>query len=75
MSSVNTSYKFVNVIPDGGDLPTTVVFNDKTSFITTSGAKKTSADIKVGQTLTVYGNMNGTLIADLIIIGAETTKK
>ena len=72
VTGVNTSYKLINVLTPGNDVATSVVFNDKTTFISVSGTTKKASDIKTGQTVSVHGTVSGgTLVAELVIITAE----
>lgn len=76
VTGVNTSLKYIALSVDGSSLSTTVMYTDKTTFISGNGETKKAVDIKSGQTLSVRGTVNaGTLVAGLVIIESEALGK
>lgn len=70
VTAVNTSYGFINILPDGDSVPTTVYCKDtKTKFITTGGTTKKLSDVQAGMTVTANGTVaDGAFSATLVVI-------
>lgn len=70
VTSINTSYGFIKILKDGSDTPETVFCkNDSAKIITSLGAEKKMADLKVGDTVEARCTIsNGAYTAKLIIV-------
>lgn len=73
VKSINASYGFITVLPEGADATTTVFCKDlKTTFITDTGTTKKMSNINEGDTVEVKGTIsNGAFVATLVIITAK----